>query len=106
MEERELGAAVRPVQGKDIIADDQPHAVTFADFVEKLLEENYSQEEKTCINKIFMERGKELKPRRGDGKSSSRTILAILANEYEQFIFDTMKRKMEEIADSRSEQSS
>lgn len=96
MEERELGAAVRPVQGKDIIPDDWPHTVTFADFCEKLLDESYGSVEKAYLNKIFMERDKELRPRRGDGKSSSRTILSILTNEYEQFIFDTMKRKMEE----------
>ena len=96
MEERELGAAVRPVQCQNHITDDQPHTVTFADFVEKLLDESYSQEEKAQLNKIFMNREEALKPRRKDGKSSSRTILSILANEYEKFIFDTMKRKMEE----------
>ena len=96
MEERELGTAVRPVQGKDNFTDDQPHGVTFADFVEKLLDENYSFEEKVFLNKIFLTRGQTLKPRRADGKSEQRGILSILAEEYEQFIFDTMKRKMEE----------
>lgn len=70
--------------------------VTFADFCEKLLGENYSPVEKAHLNKIFMERDKELEQRRGDVKSSSRAVLSILAKEYEQFIFDTMKRKMEE----------
>ena len=70
--------------------------MTFADFVEKLLGEKYSPEEKMQLNKIFMNRREILKPRRKDVKSSSRTILSILANEYEKFIFDTMKRKMEE----------
>lgn len=96
MAERELGAAVRPVQGQNHIADDQPHTVSFADFVEKLLDEKYSPEEKAQLNKIFVTREETLKARRKDGKSSSRTILSILANEYEKFIFDTMKRKMEE----------
>lgn len=96
MEERELEKAVRPVQGQNHIADDQPHTVTFADFVEKLLDEKYSPEEKAQLNKIFMNREESLKLRRKDGKSSRRTILSILANEYEQFIFDTMKRRMEE----------
>ena len=70
--------------------------MTFADFVEKLLDEKYSPEEKMQLNKIFMNRKEILKPRRKDDKSSRRTILSILANEYEKFIFDTMKRKMEE----------
>lgn len=96
MADRELGAAVRPVQGEDIITDDQPHTVTFADFVEKLLDEKYSPEEKAQLNKMFMNRKETLKPKRKDGKSSRRTILSIFANEYEKFIFDTMKRKMEE----------
>jgi len=96
MAERELGAAVRPVQRENHKLNNQPHTVTFADFVEKLLDENYSPEEKAQLNKIFMNRNEILKPRRKDNKSSSRTILSILANEYEQFIFDTMKRKMEE----------
>ena len=96
MEERELGAAVRPVQDKDIIVDDQPHGVTFADFVEKLLKEKYSPEEKKYLNKIFLAREETLKPRRKDAQSESRAILSILADDYEQFIFDIMKRKMEE----------
>lgn len=96
MAERELGAAVRPVQGQNHIADDQPHTVTFADYVEKLLDEKYSPEEKIQLNKIFMNREETLKPRRKDNKSSRRTILSILANEYEKFIFDIMKRKIEE----------
>ena len=96
MAEKELGAAVRPVQCEDHKLNNQPYTVTFAGFVEKLLDEKYSPEEKMQLNKIFMNRKETLKPKRKDNKSSSRTILSILANEYEQFIFDTMKRKMEE----------
>jgi hypothetical protein len=70
--------------------------VTFAGFVEKLLDEKYSPEEKMQLNKIFMNRKEILKPRRKDDKSSRRTILSILANEYEKFIFHTIKRKIEE----------
>lgn len=96
MAERELGTVVRPVQGQYHIVDDQPHTVTFADFVERLLDEKYNSEEKEQLNKIFINRKETLKPRRKDNKSSRRTILSILANEYEKFMFDTMKRKMEE----------
>lgn len=60
------------------------------------MDEKYSPEEKAQLNKMFMNREETLKPKRKDGKSSRRTILSILANEYEKFIFDTMKRKMEE----------
>ena len=96
MAERELGAAVRPVQREDHKLNNQPHTVTFADFVEKLLDEKYSPEEKAQLNKIFLAREETLKPRRKDAQSESRAILSILADDYEQFIFDIMKRKMEE----------
>lgn len=105
MEGRELETTVRSIQSEDIIADDQPHIVMFADFVENLLNENYSSEEKEQLNKIFLTRDKTLKPRRKD-EVPSRTILSILAAEYEKFIFDTLKRRMEEQVACRNTKSS
>lgn len=71
-------------------------AVTFADYAEKILDEHYTQEQKDYLNKIFMTREKTLKPRRKDSKSETRAMLATLAKEYEEFMFETIKRRMEE----------
>lgn len=96
MEERALGTTVRPVQGKDIKAGNQPHTVTFADYVEKIVGEHYNQAQKDYLNKVFMTRETTLKPRRKDAKSETRAMLSMLAKDYEEFIFDTIKRRMEE----------
>ena len=96
MEERALGTTVRPVQGKDIKAGNQPHTVTFADYVEKIVGEHYNQAQKDYLNKVFMTRETTLKPRRKDDKSETRAMLAALAKDYEEFVFDTIKRRMEE----------
>jgi len=96
MEERALGTTVRPVQGKDTKADNQPHTVTFADYVEKMVGEHYSQAQKDYLNKVFMTRETTLKPRQKDTKSETRAMLATLAKDYEEFMFDTIKRRMEE----------
>lgn len=81
-------------------------SISFADYVEKLLGVNYSQAEKEYLNKIFMTREESLKPRRKDGKAKTRAVLSLLAKDYEEFIFDTIKRRMEESSSSRSKQSS
>lgn len=96
MEERELGTTVRSIQGKDIKADSQPHRVTFADYVEKIVGEHYNQAQKDYLNKVFMTRETTLKPRRKDDKSETRAMLSMLAKDYEEFVFDTIKRRMEE----------
>lgn len=71
-------------------------AVTFADYVEKMMGVNYSKAEKEYLNKIFMTREENLKPRRKDDKAKTRAVLSLLAKDYEEFIFDTIKRRMEE----------
>lgn len=71
-------------------------AVTFADYAEKILGEHYTQEQKDYLNKIFMTRENTLKPRRKDSKSETRAMLAAFAKDYEEFIFETIKHKMEE----------
>ena len=81
-------------------------AVTFADYVEKMVGEHYNQAQKDYLNKVFMTRETTLKPRRKDAKSETRAMLATLAKEYEEFIFDTIKRRMEESSSSRSKHSS
>lgn len=70
--------------------------ITFADYMEKVLGMNYSSEEKEYLNKIFMTRETTLKPRRKDGQSERRALLASLAKNYEEFIFNKIKRIMEE----------
>ena len=70
--------------------------ITFADYMEKVLGMNYSSEEKEYLNKIFMTRETTLKPRRKDGQSERRALLASLAKNYEEFIFNKIKRRMEE----------
>lgn len=96
MEKRELGTVVRSVKDKDIRPDDHPHTVTFADYMEKIVGEHYTQAQKDYLNKIFMTRETTLKPRRKDPKSERRALLAALAKDYEAFMFDTIKRRMEE----------
>ena len=81
-------------------------AVTFADYVEKMVGEHYNQAQKDYLNKVFMTRETTLKPRRKDSNSQTRAMLATLAKEYEEFVFDTIKRRMEESSSSRSKQSS
>ena len=70
--------------------------ITFADYMEKVLGMNYSSVEKDYLNKIFLTRETTLKPRRKDSKSERRALLALLAKDYEEFVFDTIKRRMEE----------
>ena len=96
MEKRELGTIVRSTQGEDNKIYDQPHTVTFADYAEKIVGEHYTQAQKDYLNKVFMTRETTLKPRRKDPKSETRALLAALAKDYEEFIFDTIKRRMEE----------
>ena len=80
-------------------------AVTFADYVEKIIGAHYSKDEKDYLNKVFMTRETTLKPRRKDNKSRTREVLAMLAKDYEEFTFDTIKRRMEESSSSRSKRS-
>ena len=70
--------------------------LSFADYMEKVLGMNYSSEEKEYLNKIFLTRETTLKPRRKDAKSERRELLALLVKDYEKFVFDTIKRRMEE----------
>lgn len=98
MEKRALESVVRPVQREDIKTEDYTHTITFADYVEKLLRWYYSPTEKEYLNRIFLTRKDSLRiagKNPNDPKERRKMILGLLAKDYEEFIFDVIKRRME-----------
>mgnify|MGYP007032388167 CR=1 FL=1 len=70
--------------------------ISFADYVETLRGVKYSKEWKQQLNDIFMTRSESLKPRRKDGQSTKRAVLSALTQQYEQLIFEAIRREIEE----------